>query len=410
MAISNEMAGDGEGGPDGGGYSAIYGKATCYPIVVQHSNFTNVPTFARIRFSEGTVQNGLCSLYDDGSLVDMPLDDDVEYHQLISSVPHEWPPEVLNECNAWADLGYTDAEVGSGACLWWIKFYSSIAAAITNDARRGVLKTGWSGTSFQNGECVRFHDDDETLDTNALLCSGMDYVWLQTHIPTRKISGSELLYGPVGYINMYDANMGSSIFAGGKTTVDIYRDYADPRSDQIPPQTGANPEKFTPRYDSRYTQPYLARLVNRGFYRVEYTGDITEFHEGFIEFRLHNAVLNKPLFADAFALVLDIKFLKAANVALYHNGLHVRQSPRRDKVTLDAAAGTNYLDPVSKVLSIVIKGTDTHKPVLMRVLKVVTVEFGVAVSFADFFEDNLIDPNACREHYADQFLHLFSVL
>ena len=127
VAISNEMAGDGEGGPDGGGWSAVYGKATCYPVIVEQSNFTNVPTYARVRFSEQTVQNGLCMLYDDGSLVGMPTDDrSVPYHQLVSSVPHEWPTEVLRDCTAWADLGFPDGEVGGGSCLWWIKFYNVI--------------------------------------------------------------------------------------------------------------------------------------------------------------------------------------------------------------------------------------------------------------------------------------------
>jgi hypothetical protein len=401
VAISNEMAGDGEGGPDASGWSAVFGKATCYPVVVEQSNFTDVPSYARLRFSEQTVQNGLCVVYDDGSVVGITTDAGVPYHQLVSAVPHEWPTEVLRDCQAWADLGFPDdVEVGGGSCLWWIKFYSYIKDAVTQDNRRGVVHSGYSGTSYSTGECVDFNDGHTMLDTNALLCSGLEYVWLRTFVPKRIVSGSELLYGPVGYVNVFDANMGSSYFAAAKTTVDIYRDYTDPRGDQIPPQTGANTEKFNPA-DPRYTQPYLAKLVNRGVYRIEYTGDITAFNEDFLEYQLHQAVLgDKPMYSDDFAVVLDIKFMKAVNVAFYYNGLQVAMAPRRDKLSIDAAAGTNYLDPVSKVLSFVVKGTS--KPVRIRQLDVITVDFGVATTFSQFFEDNLIDPNAIDSAYSDQ--------
>ena len=107
------------------------------------------------------MQNGLCMLYDDGSLVGMPTDDrSVPYHQLVSSVPHEWPTEVLRDCTAWADLGFPDGEVGGGSCLWWIKFYSHITAAITNSNRRGVIHSGYSGTSYSSGDCADFQDDN----------------------------------------------------------------------------------------------------------------------------------------------------------------------------------------------------------------------------------------------------------
>ena len=78
----------------------------------------------------------------------------------------------------------------------------------------------------------------------------------------------------------------------------------------------------------------------------------------------------------------------------------VLMAPRRDKVSLSAAAGTNYLDPVSKVLSFVVKCTVA--PVRIRQLDVVSVAFGVVVTFEEFFEDNFIDPNAIDSAYADK--------
>ena len=50
--------------------------------------------------------------------------------------------------------------------------------------------------------------------------------------------------------------------------VDIVRDYTDPRGTQIPPMTGLQTEAFFPA-DPRYTQPYLATLLNHGFYRIQ---------------------------------------------------------------------------------------------------------------------------------------------
>ena len=56
-------------------------------------------------------------------------------------------------------------------------------------------------------------------------------------------------------------------------------------------------------------------------------------------------------------------------------------SPRRDLISLDSPAGANYLDPVSKILTFVVKGRVT--PVRMRQLQVVSVSFGVAVGELD---------------------------
>lgn len=64
-------------------------------------------------------------------------------------------------------------------------------------------------------------------------CRDMEFVLLKSFIPKKTVSGSELLYSPVGYINMYDSFFGSSYFAADDTVVDIYRDYSDPRCDQV---------------------------------------------------------------------------------------------------------------------------------------------------------------------------------
>jgi len=165
----------------------------------------------------------------------------------------------------------------------------------------------------------------------------------------------------------------------------------------MPPQTGKETETFNPVL-SRYTQPYLATLVNHGTYRIQYTGDITLFNDDFLEYQLVG-LTDEARLHDDFALIVDIKFLKAVNLAFYYEGRQVTQSPRRDKVTLDADAGTNYHDPVSKILSFVVKGTVS--PVRIRQLDVVSVAFGVVSTFDSFFEDNFIDPNAIDAAFAD---------
>ena len=312
-------------------------------MVVEQSDFTDVPSYARLRFSEQTVQNGLCVVYDDSSLVGIETDPGAPYHQLVSAVPHEWPTEVLQDCQAWADLGFPDdVEVGSGSCLWWIKFYSYIKDAVTQDNRRGVVHSGYSGTSYSTGGCVDFHNGHTTLDTNALLCSGLEYVWLRTFVPKRIVSGSELLYGPVGYVNVYDANMGSAYFAAAKTTVDIYRDYPTRAGTRFLRRRVPTRKKFNPADPVHPAVPGQAR--EPGVYRIEYTGDITAFNEDFLEYQLNHAVLgDNPMYSDDFAVVLDVKFMKAVNVAFYYNGFQVAMAPRRDKLSLDVAAGTNYL-------------------------------------------------------------------
>lgn len=136
--------------------------------------------------------------------------------------------------------------------------------------------------------------------------------------------------------------------------MDIYRDYPDPR-----PSCNA----FRPA-DPRAVQPYLATLVNKGFYRVEYTGDITAFDDGVLEYSLVS-LTDEPLLQDddedggggggeaasssEFAVVIDVKFLKAVNLAVYYGNTEVKAAARRNMIGLDAKPGAWYLDPVSKV-------------------------------------------------------------
>jgi len=403
VALSNEMAGDGEGtaGPIG----ANFGKATCYPVEVRGCSFPETPDYARLRFSEGPtaaeVQWSLCTVFDpDQSIMGGStfLDEGVDTYFLKPAKIHEWPPEVLRDCQNWASTDFADDYDGQGTCLWWLRKYDNLRSAITNQELRGQVEAGLSGTQYPDASCEEIFTTDGTLlKNNVQLCKNMEHVVLKSFIPEKVVSGAEVLYGPVGYINMYDANFGSSNFAGdGDTSVDIYRDYTDPRGTQIPPMTGKETESFMPIL-SRYTQPYLAHLVNHGYYRIEYTGDITLFDGDFLEYQLVS-LTDLPIVNDDYAIIIDIEFMKAVKLAFYYNGANVPASSRRNQVTLSAPAGTNYLDPVSKVVSFVVRGT--AKPVRIKYLDVVAVGLGVSTSFNDFFSDNFLDPNAIDSSYS----------
>ena len=144
----------------------------------------------------------------------------------------------------------------------------------------------------------------------------------------------------------------------------------------------------------------MATLVNQGYYQVEFTGDIALFTDGFLEFSLADLGPDAPIYADHWGVMVQFRFLKAVNIAFYYNGRQVTAEPRVGKLSLNSVPGSHYLDPVSKMLSFPIIGTD--KPVRIKQLKVVSVDFGIATTFADFFEDNFIDPNAIDAAYADQ--------
>jgi hypothetical protein len=107
-------------------------------------------------------------------------------------------------------------------------------------------------------------------------------------------------------------------------------------------------------------------LVNKGFYRVEYTGDITAFDDGVLEYSLVS-LTDEPLLQDddedgggggeaasssEFAVVIDVKFLKAVNLAVYYGNTEVKAAARRNMIGLDAKPGAWNLDPVSKVMPI----------------------------------------------------------
>jgi len=352
VALSNEMAADGEGATTV--FAAAWGKATCYPTAVNGLKWVDTPDYARLAFASGPtaagVQWGLCTLADeDRSLFtgSAALDASVATgsYFLKSSLKHDWPPEVLRDCGNWARLGYPDEYEGVDTCLWWLKAYADATSHGFADAsKRGLVEGGFRGAgSFEKGVCEPLWATTATnpsgLANNVQLCTGLEYVLLKSIIPEKKVSGSELIYGPVGYLSQRSAMFGSSVFAGEDTVVDIYRAYSDPRSTQVPPQVGGGDSAFTPA-QSRYTQPYLANLVNGGYYRVQYTGDITAFNDGVLEYSLVGLATDAPMLADDFGVVLDIKFMKAVNLAVYHNGKEVKMASRRDKISLEADPGT----------------------------------------------------------------------
>lgn len=195
------MAGDGEGTLRA--FGAHFGKATCYPLHVKNTTFSETPPRGRVRFSRGPttaeVMFGLCSIIDDGSISRQVAgtgsgsserrrgleeegkqeeedDDDGSFTVLTTSVRHEWPAEILSDCAVWASLGYPDDYDGSGGCLWWLRTYDTLRPAITDRTRRGMVKTGVPGTHYAAGACEAFDlgagdvDGRSYFDNNVLAC------------------------------------------------------------------------------------------------------------------------------------------------------------------------------------------------------------------------------------------------
>ena len=57
----------------------------------------------------------------------------------------------------------------------------------------------------------------------------------------------------------------------------------------------------------RYPQPYVVALPNRAVVRVDFTGDVSVFNEGDLEFSFLNSALGAPIYSDDWALVVTFK-------------------------------------------------------------------------------------------------------
>ena len=68
-----------------------------------------------------------------------------------------------------------------------------------DDSKRGLVEQGIGGTSYRSASCFTLDFQDAgAFSPNVNMCQDLDYVLLKTSIPVKVVSGSEVLYGPVG--------------------------------------------------------------------------------------------------------------------------------------------------------------------------------------------------------------------
>jgi len=398
FAISNEHAAHGE---DSEEFYVFHGTQTCHPMKTSNLAFkSGVTTKGRLQFSKGhkgyagAAEKGFskCRIYDtDGSLVDQPVPEGSPPHLLIANVPRRFPSSVEEDCAVAANEG-KDGSLAS-SCLWWMKENPYVLGATLDPRRQGIPHTGHSG--YEQGKC----EPVLGADSNALVCKMMEFVELYFDIPKHIVSGSEVFYGPVAFISMDKKTVGTGAFEGDKTVVYFAESFINPW------RTGHGVKLMYPLEDApvpynREIQPHTALLVNHGYYRLAFTGDITVFSpSGDLGFEFLTFGTESALHED-WGIVLDIPLPNSRGIQSYYGGKSVPNIKALSKFDLDTSpAGSVYMNTGTNVMSIIVKGT---KRITVRLLKVIVGNFGIKTSFSSFFADNSIDPNAV----ADEFKHL----
>jgi len=248
----------------------------CWPLVVGDIEFAaDVTSNGKFRFSHGFhgQTEGLSTAYAKCFAVDKNwnlIDKETEGPfvggegdpaMLISKSKNRWPEEIITDCRRWK--GLSEAELDSnpdaaGACLWWIREYEELLSIIDDLDRMGVVRNDGIGPMYEqlaNGRC------DSVLDpyNNMMLCRNISFVQFEFNIPKRVVSGSEVIYGPVGLATQTIQGSGVTLFDGQKTKMQIYED-----TEFIPAHT------FQKVVESeRLPQPSVFFVPNRGSYRFE---------------------------------------------------------------------------------------------------------------------------------------------
>merc|ERR1719261_2356394 len=84
-----------------------------------------------------------------------------------------------------------------------------ILGAALDPARQGIPYSGLSG--YEDGNCTNLWN--QTYN-RALLCQNMEFVELEMLVPKHIVSGSEVLYGPVGFTTRNFRTIGTGALEG----------------------------------------------------------------------------------------------------------------------------------------------------------------------------------------------------
>jgi len=146
-------------------------------------------------------------------------------------------------------------------------------------------------------------------------------------VPKKVVSGSEVLYGPVGIATQTINGAGITVFDQDSTILNLYFDVS---------WAGGNEMQERPNnFLGRHPQPNFFHVPNRGSYRMEFTGDIGVFKDDYIHFKLLDPSHQKWKHPDVNrdAIILSFRLMKAAKINCYYDGrLQVRPSDLPDAV------------------------------------------------------------------------------
>ena len=401
-AIGNEIAGLGAGKHNAKGLNVLFGSWTCPPLVVENVKFADdTPDAGRLRLSHGFsgTAEGLsdsyarCQVYDvDGSIVGnvAPDKNNGKPYVLTSDSRNKWPTNMAKDCIDWENHPDKDTNPDvAGSCLWWIREYPELLAVARDEGRQGVPR---NDASYQpmysqlDGHCDPIFSTAGDADNNVVLCRNISYVTLLMKIPERVISGSEVLYGPVGLATQTIHGSGVTTFDGvERTNLQVYTE-----PDWI------FQHSFQKAIEKPWPQPNNFVVPNRGSYRLEFTGDIGVFKDGYHHYQIKNQELAMEMFEEEPAIIISFRFMKAASINCYYGGRLQAAAFKASEIRLDAPYGHSYLHPLTRVFSFVVKG---DKLTSLKILDIVAVDMGVNVDFATFFADNNLDPVIISEEF-----------
>jgi cysteine-rich repeat protein len=341
-----------------------------------------------------------------GDLTDSP-------QMFISAAPRQWPSLYNGHCQytlentEWWD---TKDELNAiNRCPPFLRREPSLLLAAMVPARQGVSfqkpddgtwVADWGKIGATPAACTPLPGNG-AMDCNTE--SANDYIWLRNDVPLKVVSGSQVLYGPV--------TVSTCSYDGGEPLVNFvpteYFWHSMPAG--LGPWGGCQMDLQHGR--SCVVSPMVHHLSNGGCYRLDYTGDIGLFKTN--TFSLINADMtlrtgrkHKPRAPrnqeNSWAVVIEAWFTFPGKINVFFNEAYVPPVGRRDRVTANSPAGTNYFNPGSRTLSFVVKGTKASDKTKLRLIEVVEVNLIVAETFESFFADNNVDPATISPSFAAQ--------
>ena len=98
-------------------------------------------------------------------------------------------------------------------------------------------------------------------------------------------------------------------------------------------------------------------------------------------------------------ILLSFRFMKAVVVNSYYDGRLQPPAFKQSDVTLNSKAGTSYLNPLTRMFTIVLR---RDRLTSIKQLDVVAVGMGLNVDFVTFFGENNVDPVVLPEEFKKQ--------